>query len=262
MKAYTAEEREAAQKKIPRPIQDFLRSPALVTIYQGIQKKLALDLRQMLAVVEITSATLEGLEPESAMETNIHQLLHELSNEKTRELVADINDRIFKEAKRRLEGNVLEAPARVIIAEPTDAELETLGEKEKREGILPEFEKAKQEELALQSGLKEEEAKRAIERAQGLGDQNKIADEGSEEQAPSIKLGQSGVLKAAEEKLQPPISGPSIAATKLSAPSTVAPTETVAQQPLANPSPQPAPRKMPPIQKRVDGIDPYREPLG
>lgn len=107
MKFYTPEEKAAALKNLPRPTIDFLGSVALVNLYTGIYGKLNLNLRQMGIVNTIVNATLMGLEPEHALEHNLHQELPELSNEKTRELVGDISDRIFKEAKRRLRENIL-----------------------------------------------------------------------------------------------------------------------------------------------------------
>src|SRR3989344_1298557 len=108
MKIYTAEERTEAQKKLPNPIVDFLLSSTLTNIYLGIQKKHRLDFRQLMLFCDIANLTLMGLEPQSALETNLHQVMHELPSEQTRELVADLNDRVFKEAQRRLRENVLE----------------------------------------------------------------------------------------------------------------------------------------------------------
>lgn len=107
MKTYPDEEYIKARENLPRPIADFLSSDALTGIYVGIAKKLKLNLRQADAMSTIINATLLGLEPEHALEHNLHQELPELSNEKTRELVADINDRIFKEATRRLRENII-----------------------------------------------------------------------------------------------------------------------------------------------------------
>src|SRR3989344_5230232 len=108
MKIYTAEERTEAQKKLPNPIVDFLLSSTLTNIYLGIQKKHRLDFRQLMLFCDIANLTLMGLEPQSALETNLHQVMHELPSEQTRELVADLNDRVFREAQRRLRENILE----------------------------------------------------------------------------------------------------------------------------------------------------------
>ena len=108
MKTHTREEREEAKKKLPEPVRDFLASPTLTTLHVGIQKKHNLDLRQLMLFADIVNVTLMGLEPESALETSLHQAIHELSNEGARELVADINDRVFKEAKRRIQESIPE----------------------------------------------------------------------------------------------------------------------------------------------------------
>ena len=107
MKEFTDSEKTAALGSIPIPTRDFLKSQDLTRIYLGLKKKHALDLRQLMVLSEITYNTLLGLEKETNLETNMHQWLHELSNEKTRELVLDINDRIFKEANRRLRENIV-----------------------------------------------------------------------------------------------------------------------------------------------------------
>ena len=96
MKEYSLTERKNAFARLPQPIQDYLASDELSRIYLGLRKKHSLDLRQLMVVSEITYVTLLGLESETALETNIHQGLHELSNEGARELVGDINDRIFR----------------------------------------------------------------------------------------------------------------------------------------------------------------------
>jgi len=108
MKTYSVEERTEAKKKLPRPVLDFLLSPTISNIYVGMQKKHNLDFRQLVLFCDVTNLTLMGLEPQSALETNLHQAMHELSNEGTRELVADTNDRVFKEAQRRLRENISE----------------------------------------------------------------------------------------------------------------------------------------------------------
>lgn len=108
MRKYTQEERERAREKLPEPIARFLGSETLTNIYLGINEKLKLNLRQLMVVSEITNVTLLGLEEEHALETNLHQFMPELSNADMRELVADINDRVFKEAERRLRENILE----------------------------------------------------------------------------------------------------------------------------------------------------------
>jgi hypothetical protein len=109
MKQYTHIEIVNAQQKLARPVSDFLNSDSITKIVSGIAKKLDLSPEQKLSVTTIITATLIKLEPESALETNIHQLIHELSNEKTRELAADIRDRVFREAERRERENITDA---------------------------------------------------------------------------------------------------------------------------------------------------------
>ncbi len=108
MKPYTQEEKRQAEKKLPKPLYDFLLSPTLIALYGGIQKKHQLNLSQLFVFTELVNDTLLGLESESSLETNLHQALHALTNQQARELVADTNDRIFKEAKRRVQENILE----------------------------------------------------------------------------------------------------------------------------------------------------------
>lgn len=108
MKSHTRQEEEAAQKKLPQSLADFLGSETLSKLYLGIRDKLKLNLRQLMAMSGVVNATLLGLEEEGSLEANLHQYLPELSNADMRELVADINDRILKEARRRLRENILE----------------------------------------------------------------------------------------------------------------------------------------------------------
>lgn len=109
MNTHTDTEYKDARSKLPKPVADFLLSTTLSELYIGIGKKLNLNLRQIGSMSRIVNETLVGLEPEHGLEHNLHQELPELSNEKTRELAADINDRIFKEAQRRLRENIVSA---------------------------------------------------------------------------------------------------------------------------------------------------------
>jgi len=108
MRTYGIKEKEGAKEKLPESIRSFLNSEVLPKIYIGIKDKLKLNLRQLMLFAEVANVTLMGLEPEHALETNLHQYLPELSNAEMRELAADINDRVFKEAQRRLRENVVE----------------------------------------------------------------------------------------------------------------------------------------------------------
>ena len=105
MKHHLQKEVRDAFAKLPKPLLGFVDSVTLSKLYDGIQKKHNFTLGQIISIATATNLSLIGLEPESALETNLHQLLPKLSNTVTRELVADINDRIFKEAHRRGEEN-------------------------------------------------------------------------------------------------------------------------------------------------------------
>jgi hypothetical protein len=101
----------------------------------------------MMTVSNVVNATLLGLESESAVETNLHQEIHTLTNEQVHALVEDINLRIFKDARRRLEEQIIEeepwdeeelgpktqANEKLL----SDAELDALAEKEEKEGWKP-----------------------------------------------------------------------------------------------------------------------------
>ncbi len=148
MKIYTRQEKDTARSKLPKPIDEFLGSSVLTDLYVGIKKKLGLDLRQLMMFSEIANTTLLGLEDEHALETNLHQLLPELSNAQTRELSADINDRIFKEAARRLQNNIVEpkqvwdeeelGPKETYDTKPiSDVALEKLAAQQEKEGWVP-----------------------------------------------------------------------------------------------------------------------------
>lgn len=108
MKKYTAEEKAEARKSLPKPLAGFIGSQILTALYFGIKDKLKLNWSQVVDMCEVANVTLLGLEPEHALETNLHQYMPELSNADMRELVADLNDRVFKEAQRRLRENVIE----------------------------------------------------------------------------------------------------------------------------------------------------------
>ncbi len=137
MKTYTADERISARKKLPKPVSDFLVSTAITEVYMGIMQKHSLNLRQIGILSEIINITVEGLEPQSSVEANLHQALPELSNASMRELILDINDRVFKEATRRLKEN---------ITEPDTWDVATLGAKPSEEELHREALRRNQEE--------------------------------------------------------------------------------------------------------------------
>ena len=234
MKDYTRDEKNVARERLPQPIKDFLASDELSKIYLGLQRKLKLDLRQLMAVSEASNLTLLGLESESALETNIHDLLHELSNEATRELVADINDRIFKEAKRRIRENITTS------GEPWDATV--LGTKEEYEKQLRSHAEPDEVYTARRAReLKEEEEneKRALETeknrrdTQGIpttanAETSTLADEVKNISLPS-KL-QKSVSEVVRDERATPISGvQQISIPKLSPAPIVAPRQTIPQ---------------------------------
>lgn len=150
MKKYTQTERAEAKQKLPKPLQDFLGSRSLTDLYVGLMKKHKLTLYEVMGISEIANNTLLGLEPESALDHTIHQEMPELSNEKTRELVADINDRIFKEAQRRIRENITTpqpqwneevlGPKETYVAPISDVELsKRVADEEARGGFLEEL---------------------------------------------------------------------------------------------------------------------------
>jgi hypothetical protein len=106
MKTYTPEERIAAKDKLPKPVSDFLSSDIITNLYSGIRKKYDIGYDTISTISDIVNVTLLRLEAESALETNLHQTFPRLPNETLRELVADIGDRIFKEARRWEEENI------------------------------------------------------------------------------------------------------------------------------------------------------------
>jgi len=144
MKPYTREEKEAATAAVPPPIRTFLRSFSLARLTGGIIEKHKMNFRQGGEIVNLIGVTLLGLEPASAFETNLHQALPELSNPIMRELVDDINDRVFKEAQRRLRENIFEpepewdektlGKKEDWVQPMKDDELHALAEKERAEG--------------------------------------------------------------------------------------------------------------------------------
>lgn len=108
MKNFSDDEIKDASTKIPKEVRYFNGSPTYQKIVEGIRIKHGLNFRHIIALSYLLNVTLVGLEDESAFETNLHQLLPELSNATTHELVQDINDRIFKEARRRVELGIVE----------------------------------------------------------------------------------------------------------------------------------------------------------
>jgi|GEM_PF-1149276 len=136
MKIYTKEERTEAMKNLPQPIADFAKSDTITEIYLGLQKKHKLNIWEISVVSNAANVALLGLESEGAVEPAIHQELPEISNAVMRELIADINDRIFKEAKRRLKENILEEEPWDEVEhgpKPTEEQMKELAERVKLE---------------------------------------------------------------------------------------------------------------------------------
>ncbi|MES2134743.1 MAG: hypothetical protein V4449_00680 [Patescibacteria group bacterium] len=267
MKPHTNEEKDEARKKLPESVSDFLGTEALTNIYIGIQKKFNLDLRELMIISEIGNVTLMGLEAESALETNLHQWMPELSNAITHELVADMNDRLFKEAKRRLKEGILE-PKKVAegVSEPErELTAEEIAENARRERI--EYLADDDPELLALEKAEQEEAQKLQEEAD-----KELAEALLEaEKTPVPEHDNSIELKPREtDSSAPRISPiqPNIALQKLGLETTPksepAPAESVQpakETPVAEkaPTPPPSPTSAKPIYK--GGVDPYREPV-
>lgn len=256
MKTYSKEEREEAKDKLPKPVRGFLSSNTITEIYGGLIKKHGLNLWQGSLMSKVANLVLLGLEPLSALETNLHQVLPELSSATTREIVNDLNDRIFKEASRRLHENIIEpepewdvdelgpkptkeTPATVL---PTDEELDKLAEKEEAEG--------------WEDPEEEAERKAELERAR-LKTLQPTPEETADSSPSSIvaeKLGLASDVPADNEKKELAIPAMPILEEKLGEQALkTAPTETLAPiKPPASEAPKPAYK---------GGVDPYREPV-
>lgn len=233
MRSYSVEEKDRARKKLPEPIIDFLGSPALTTIYLGLRDKLKLNLRQLMIVSEIANVTLTGLEEEHALEASLHQYLPEMSNADMRELVADLNDRVFKEAQRRLRENVLEPKEAIVSRITPDGE-----------GFLGEEIKAIPIPISLEQNAHAKEA----------------ADAGAQTDTPSEELDTSGKQSVFEERLATPVrENTKIVDTR----EIKAGIQQVSLAPskagtLAAPDPETPASQGPRV---YHGTDPYREPI-
>lgn len=273
MKSFTREEKTEAKKKIPKPVLDFLLSPTLSDIYLGIQKKHGLDFRQLFLFCEIVNATLMNLEPQSALETNMHQAMHELSNEQARELVADINDRVFKEAQRRLRENILEPSVwseAITAPEPTNEEKKGFAELEKIKNMEdgdPELEKLYREET-LEEEIKRkkqlEEEGRAVKETSEREQRNVPAPQEIEKtlpkNLPEIGKGQMAAPRDVREVFEEPTdvhsSSGSISTQKLGTPSFTKPQEVTVGMKAVEIGTGEAQKSTTPTTK---ALDPYRE---
>ncbi len=267
MKDYTPVQREEAKKKLPRPVSDFLVSNTILDIYRGLVQKHALNWRQGGLVTDVVNNTLLGLESESTLETNLHQALPELSANTMRELIVDINDRILKEARRRLQENIVtpepawnaeelgsqkDAAAEKLIS---DEELDKLAEKEEKEGWKP----------------PEEEAGAVVATAPVVTP----ADVGEREIPLAIPIEKPATTIAQEKLLAPVRVVKEVATTQTSGiqnvsipkptgnePAKIISTPATAPAQTQTPAPTPiAPPKTPPAPPIYKGSDPYREPI-
>lgn len=257
MKTYSKEETAEARNKLPKPVNDFLSSNTITEIYDGLIKKHRLNLWQGGLMSKTTNLILLGLEPESALETSLHQALPELNNAAMREIVNDLNDRIFKEASRRLRENITEPEPEWDVDEfgpkptkdavtsvlPTDEELDKLAEKEAVEG--------------WEDPEEEAERKAEIERAQSKT-LSSTPEETTDTSASSIvaeKLGLIADMPAENANKEVVIPVPEIPEEKLGDVS-------ANSAPNKTQNPPPVNTKVVEPQKPAykGGVDPYREP--
>lgn len=256
MKQHTAQERQQARVKLPKPVSDFLGSDALLQIYLGVIAKQRLNFNQGGRMTDIVNATLLGLEPISAIETNLHQDLPELSNAAMRELVDDLNDRVFKEANRRLQENIIEPEPEwdreefgekpgergADAALPSDEDIERLAEKEKKEGWNPpEEEEEIPAPVAISTG-----APAGTESSQAMP-QKSVLEE---------RLAKSLVPNTQDE--QPAESAPTGIKNISKEDITVPPQAPATAQPSSAPA---VPTASAAKHRYPGGVDPYREPV-
>lgn len=243
MKPHTKEEKRLAIEKLPKPIFDFIGSTTLKNIFNGIQKKSELNLRQMMIFTEIVNVTLMGLESETALETNLHQWLPELSNAAMRELVNDINDRVFKEAKRRLQENITNpeplwdesalGPKESFVVGLSDAELKKIEEEEKEIGkiiLIPDSTEPAEDEGDDRDDDLEAETQEKT----------------SATPAPSILTEKLGIVQTQNTSI--PVMGMNVLETT---PNATAPTQ----------QPKPLPQETQNKNHYANKVDPYREPI-
>lgn len=264
MKTYTQQEREQAMDALPVPVSDFLKSDTITNIYVGIGEKLNLNYRQVGLASQITNVTLLGLEPEHALETNIHQALPELSNTATRELVADINDRIFKEVQRRIKENIIEKKTEQseyeLSLKPTDEELKQYEIQEKVDSEHPvEYEEllklAEQEKAERKAKEDAEEAEAEKKRLATVPPTPEETIDTSTSSIVAEKLGLAPDVSPETKKAETSIPVTAISEEKLGRETiNTASTETQTPAPIkpqASEAPKPAYK---------GGVDPYREP--
>lgn len=259
MRRYSLKEKNAALERLPQPVRDFLASLTLTGIYEGLATKLNLSFKQSLLMGDIANVTIMKLEDEHALETNIHQMMPELSNTQTRELAADLEDRVFREVARRIRENVLD-PNPYIKDALEGLSPEEAADKRRRDSVdsmaddNPELLKL----VEMRAKMEEERQKEAAKELIGA---QKVA--GETRVPPTIpsridtrNIGLSNPEnQIAVAPLPTTASTPSIAQTKLGVPTKTTSVEAVLPQTLSAPTPPP------PQKHRTDGIDPYREPF-
>jgi hypothetical protein len=271
MKNYSPEERATAIKKLPRPASYFVGSKRLYEIYKGIGRKLNLTQRQFMLMAEIAGVTLIGLEPESALEANIHYLMPELSNATAKELVLDIQDRVLKESQRRVKEEVFEQDSFV----PTEMGLTPEQELERQREFTidamddddPELLKLIEEEKAAREKREAEEAK---ELEQALVESQKPRPQALSASEASLGFAEAEATRVADSPISAPNPIPTIATQKLAVPTAQQANDTQVDSVLGRPSvaaislpttPETALERkatsLPPLTK----TDPYREPV-
>ncbi len=289
MKTYTKEERVEAMKKLPKPVSDFAKSDALTEIYLGLRKKHKLSIWEMSAISNVANLALVGLEPESGIEAAIHQELPEISNTTMREIIPDINDRIFKEARRRLQENITEEEPwdevehgpkpseeefhaeaeRLKLEQKDDDNPEVLAADEKEiERLLAQNEaerKAAEEELQVfltefkkKKAEREEAAAKEAAAAKDAPDTSTAGAEPASVEIPPPESGveaRAGVIPLPGTPPSPPPAKESIAEKKLTVGTIVKPKEIIVDQKATEESAKDAPPKGP------SKPDPYRESI-
>lgn len=270
MKNYSPEERAAAIKKLPRPASYFVGSKRLYEIYKGIGNKLNLTQKQFMLMAEIAGVTLIGLEPESALEANIHYVMPELPNATAKELVLDIQDRVLKESQRRVKEEVFEQDAFV------PAEM----------GLTPEQELERQRQFTIDAMddddpellklMEEEKAAKAKREAEEAGELEQAVVEAQKPRPRALAASEASLASAeasASTTEDAPISvaetTTAIAAQKLAAPTSQQASDSQIDSVLARPSvgsitlpatPENTSARTAPIPP-LSKTDPYREPV-
>lgn len=274
MKTYAPVDILRARENAGRPVDDFIASKVLENIIDGIINKYGFSGEDIRLINILIVTTIVGLEPVSALETNTHQCFPHLSNEKTRELVADIQDRVLKEAKRRSDENITD-PARnwnevAWGKKPTVDELEALKKRfheETQRGLsVEEITRLAQEDARKQQEQEALEEAEYIAKKKARGETILSEEEGTgtETGVPSQKIPVTTVTKPVPPPSNTVVPAPpSIASQKLVVPSaqqSVRAEVSAIQGPLQTSSnPEPEKERLPVITERKPDV--YREPI-